>query len=57
MLCCVQEIITNTVKHSGADNLWITVSSVEEAIEVSARDDGHSLAVTRPGTGLSGMRE
>jgi signal transduction histidine kinase len=57
VLRCVQEIITNTVKHSGADNLWITVSSVEEAIEVSARDDGHSLAITRPGAGLTGMKE
>ena len=50
-------LITNTVKHSGADNLWITVSSVEEAIEVSARDDGHSLAITRPGAGLTGMKD
>ena len=57
VLRCVQEIITNTVKHSGADNLWITVSSAEEAIEVSARDDGHSLAITRPGAGLTGMKE
>ena len=57
VLRCVQEIITNTVKHSGADNLWITVSSVEEAIEVSARDVGHSLAITRPGAGLTGMKE
>src|SRR5215469_16198268 len=56
-LRCVQEIITNTVKHSGADNLRITVSSVEEAIEVSARDDGHSLAIPRPGAGPTGMKE
>ena len=30
---------------------------VEEAIEVSARDDGHSLAITRAGAGLTGMKE
>jgi signal transduction histidine kinase len=57
VLRCVQEIITNTVKHSGAENLWITVSSVEGTIEVSARDDGHSWATPRPGAGLTGMRE
>ena len=53
VLRCVQEIITNTVKHSGADNLWITVSAVKEAVEVSARDDGHSP----PGAGPTGMKE
>jgi signal transduction histidine kinase len=57
VLRCVQEIITNTVKHSGAHNLWITVAFVDGAIEVSARDDGHGLAPARPGAGLTGMKE
>lgn len=57
VLRCVQEIITNTIKHSGADNLWIDIHSIEGAIEVSARDDGRVLPEARPGTGLAGMRE
>lgn len=31
--------------------------SVEGVIEVSARDDGHSSIPTRPGAGLTGMKE
>jgi signal transduction histidine kinase len=57
VLRCVQEIITNTVKHSGAENLWITVCFVDGTIEVSARDDGRTLAPARPGGGLTGMKE
>jgi len=57
VLRCVQEIITNTIKHSGANNLWISVCFAEGAIEVSARDDGHANAPSRPGAGLTGMKE
>lgn len=57
VLRCVQEIITNTVKHSSAGNLWISVCFAEGAIEVSARDDGRALAPPRPGAGLTGMKE
>jgi signal transduction histidine kinase len=57
VLRCVQEIITNTVKHSGANNLWISVCFAEGAIEVSARDDGRAALPTRPGAGLTGMKE
>jgi signal transduction histidine kinase len=57
VLRCVQEIITNTVKHSGANNLWISVRFVDDAIEVSAQDDGRASALTRLGAGLTGMKE
>jgi signal transduction histidine kinase len=57
VLRCVQEVITNTVKHSGANNLWISVCFAEGAIEVSARDDGRAATPTRPGAGLTGMKE
>ena len=57
VLRCVQEIITNTVKHSGANNLWITVRFVDDAIEISARDDGHASRLPRLGAGLTGMKE
>lgn len=57
VLRCVQEIITNAIKHSGADNLWIAIRFTEGAIEVSARDDGRVLPPVRPGAGLVGMKE
>lgn len=57
VLRCVQEIITNTIKHAGAENLWIAISFSDGAIEVSAHDDGQANARARPGAGLTGMRE
>lgn len=53
---CVQEIVTNAARHGDADNLWIELRSVEEGVEVRARDDGRGARVVRPGQGLTGMR-
>jgi signal transduction histidine kinase len=54
---CVQEIVTNTVRHSGAENLWITVGRDATGVTVHSRDDGRGTATIRPGNGLTGMRE
>jgi signal transduction histidine kinase len=57
LLRCVQEIVTNTVRHASADNLWIEVRSGPSGTVVRARDDGMGAATVRPGNGLTGMRE
>ena len=57
ILRCVQEIITNAVRHSGAQNLWIESVKTAEGVEVRARDDGRGVKQLRPGNGLTGMRE
>jgi signal transduction histidine kinase len=57
ILRCVQEVVTNAARHSGAENLWITVRRNGEALEVRARDDGRGRASLRDGFGLRGMRE
>lgn len=58
LLRCVQEIITNTAKHAGARNLWLTFTYDDEnLLSLSARDDGRGTAAIQPGNGLSGMRE
>lgn len=57
LIRCVQEVITNTLKHAKADNLWITVTAHDDGLEVSARDDGRGAAELRIGNGLQGMRE
>jgi signal transduction histidine kinase len=57
VLRCVQEIVTNAIKHSGADNLWIAIRFTDGAIEVSARDDGSFFRPVRAGAGLAGMKE
>jgi signal transduction histidine kinase len=56
ILRCVQEIVTNTLRHARATNLWITVAQNTDAIRVEARDDGCGASVVRSGHGLSGMR-
>jgi signal transduction histidine kinase len=56
LLRCVQEIVTNALKHSHAANLWITMGQADGAITIEARDDGQGAFELRPGYGLSGMR-
>jgi signal transduction histidine kinase len=58
LLRCAQEIITNTARHAGARNLWLTFAYDEAGLlELHARDDGRGADQFRPGNGLSGMRE
>jgi signal transduction histidine kinase len=54
---CVQEVITNTLKHATARNLWIQLSRVAGGMTVRAWDDGRGAERLQPGTGLTGMRE
>lgn len=57
ILRCVQEIVTNAVRHSAAANLWIELVQVDEFLELRARDDGRGADEIKPGHGLAGMRE
>ena len=57
LLRCTQEIITNTVRHAGARNLWIHCRRQGGLIMIDARDDGGGAASVIAGNGLRGMRE
>jgi signal transduction histidine kinase len=57
LIRCVQEIITNTMRHSGARNLWIRLDARNEGITIDAHDDGRGAASIDAGHGLLGMRE
>jgi signal transduction histidine kinase len=57
LLRAAQEIVTNAVKHARARNVWIRVVSVDNGIEMHARDDGQGVTALVAGHGLSGMRE
>lgn len=57
LLRCVQEIVTNTIRHAAATNLWIELSSTDSGIVIHARDDGRGAKQVLPGHGLIGMRE
>jgi signal transduction histidine kinase len=54
---CVQEVVTNTLRHSGADHLTISVVADESGVRLDARDDGCGAAQLVPGNGLTGLRE
>lgn len=54
---CGQEIVTNTVRHADAENVWITVRRDRDAVVLSGRDDGLGGAGFLLGNGLRGMRE
>ncbi|GAP65729.1 signal transduction histidine kinase [Mizugakiibacter sediminis] len=58
VLRCVQEIVTNAVRHAGARNLTLRFERTAEGeLKLEARDDGRGAAEVRPGNGLTGMRE
>lgn len=57
LLRCTQEIITNAVRHAGAENLWVVAQRQDGAITISARDDGRGSDGFVAGNGLRGMRE
>lgn len=57
ILRLTQEILTNTIKHAQANNLWLKFRVQNGEISVDAHDDGRGSAAIAPGNGLSGMRE
>ena len=57
MLRCAQEMITNSVRHARAENLWISLEHDTEKVTLNARDDGLGSRKVQIGNGLSGMSE
>ncbi|MET7688445.1 sensor domain-containing protein [Streptomyces sp. NPDC005483] len=54
----VSEVLTNAVKHSGADRIWIDLHHVEEGagmLRISVTDNGRGGAVVATGSGLAGV--
>ncbi|MDG4766538.1 histidine kinase [Solwaraspora sp. WMMD406] len=55
---CVQEVVTNTIRHADAANLWVEISDDDGTIRLTAWDDGRGAGgQVRPGNGLCGIRE
>jgi signal transduction histidine kinase len=57
LLRCAQEAITNAVRHSGAQNLWLSLRSEHGELDLAVRDDGAGAEHDSMGNGLRGMRE
>jgi signal transduction histidine kinase len=54
---CVQEIVTNTLRHASARHLWIELAEGPDGLRVHARDDGRGASAVSPGHGIAGMQE
>ena len=54
---CVQELLTNALRHAAASNLWIDIRAGRGGVDVHARDDGRGTRALKPGAGLRGMQE
>ena len=57
ILRCAQELITNTMKHAQAKQMWLRLDRTEKAIILIVRDDGIGLKNVHEGNGLTGIRE
>ena len=57
MLFCIQEAITNSLKHSKSTRFWLNISQQQQLITLTMYDDGKVAADFQPGNGLTGMRE
>ncbi|MFF8876429.1 sensor histidine kinase [Streptomyces flaveolus] len=51
----VSELLTNAVKHSGADRIWVDVHHADGQLRVSVTDNGKGGAVAGAGSGLAGV--
>ncbi|BBG01026.1 MULTISPECIES: sensor histidine kinase [Pseudonocardia] len=56
---CVQEILTNAIRHADAANVWIEIDpAAEGGLRLHARDDGRgATGEIVPGNGLRGLAE
>jgi signal transduction histidine kinase len=57
VLRAVQEGLTNAVRHSQANTLWVVLRRDGGELRLDIRDDGRGSGEVRPGNGLCGMRE
>ncbi|MCC2954216.1 histidine kinase [Massilia sp. IC2-477] len=57
LFCCIQEAVTNALRHAHARRLDIALALQDGATVVRVADDGHGNAALAEGNGLRGMRE
>ncbi|MGW0764765.1 sensor histidine kinase [Streptomyces sp. NPDC002676] len=51
----VSEVLTNAVKHSGADRVWVDLHHSDSRLRITVTDDGRGGAVIGAGSGLTGV--
>ena len=53
----MQEALTNTARHAGAERLTVALSRDGDTLRLRIDDDGQLRGPLREGNGLAGMRE
>ena len=53
---CIQEAITNSLKHAAARNIWVDITRGGERLDIQIRDDGRGVRELAAGHGLGGIR-
>jgi signal transduction histidine kinase len=53
---CIQEALTNAVRHAGAAHVWVDVKTESDRTVAVVRDDGRGCSKLEPGFGLEGIR-
>ncbi|WP_405581367.1 sensor histidine kinase [Streptomyces sp. NBC_01092] len=51
----VSEVLTNAVKHAGADRIWIDLHHTNGMLRITVTDNGRGGAVIGAGSGLAGI--
>jgi signal transduction histidine kinase len=51
----VSEVLTNAVKHSGADRIWVDLHHADGHLRATVTDNGKGGAVIGAGSGLAGV--
>ena len=54
---CVQEALTNALRHSGADRVEVRVRAASDELDITVADDGRGPGDRMPGFGLTALRE
>ena len=57
LLRCVQEAITNAIRHAQATAVSVRLRTIGQELELEIQDDGRGSSRLTPGNGLRGMRE
>lgn len=57
LVFCIQEGISNAIRHGKADKITLNFSSVDNKLQISLQDNGHSEPDIIFGSGLTGMQE
>ncbi|MEM7362968.1 MAG: sensor histidine kinase [Pseudomonadota bacterium] len=57
LLRCIQEAITNTLRHTTATEMWVKLYHQDNHLTLHIRDDGTAPSRVQLGNGLTGMSE